>query len=65
MVEQGLGYTIMPVDQSLDDHHQIRILPTSPIITRKIGILSKNEILMTSAAEKFKKFVKKHAQELN
>lgn len=55
----------MPVDQALDDHHQIRILPTSPIITRKIGILSKNEILMTSAAEKFKKFVKKHAQELN
>lgn len=65
MVEQGLGYTIMPVDQALEDQHQIRILPTNPIITRKIGLITKNEILMTSAAEKFKLFVQKHAQELN
>ncbi|WP_429971727.1 LysR family transcriptional regulator [Fructilactobacillus sp. Tb1] len=65
MVEQGLGYTIMPVDQQLEEQHNIRVLPTNPIITRKIGLLSKNEILMTTAAEKFIVFVKKHASELN
>ncbi|WP_395319787.1 LysR family transcriptional regulator [Fructilactobacillus frigidiflavus] len=64
MVEQGLGYTIMPVDQSLEDQHQIRILKTNPKITRKIGIITKNEIIMTSAAEKFKAFIQKHAHEL-
>lgn len=65
MVEQQLGYTIMPVDPQIEANQHVRVYATKPQIKRKIGVISKDNPIMTTAAQRFLKFVVQHADELN
>ncbi|MHA8138549.1 LysR family transcriptional regulator substrate-binding protein [Lactobacillaceae bacterium Scapto_B20] len=58
MVEQGIGYSIMPVDNDFEKQYQIKIFDTTPVIKRQISLVSKDESIMTASAKRFIKYIK-------
>ncbi|MCK8627374.1 LysR family transcriptional regulator [Fructobacillus cardui] len=60
MVEQGLGYSIMPMDEETEALYQIKSFDTIPAISRSINLLQKNDGLLTNGAKNFVKFVQTH-----
>lgn len=59
MVEQGLGYTIMPMDAETEKLYQIKSFNTKPEISRTISLIQKNDGLLTNSAKNFINFVQK------
>ncbi|CAK1232638.1 LysR family transcriptional regulator [Fructobacillus tropaeoli] len=64
MVEQGLGYSIMPMDEETESLYQIKSFDTVPTISRSISLLQKNDGLLTNGAKNFVKFVQTHRNAL-
>ncbi|MCH4165356.1 MAG: LysR family transcriptional regulator [Lentilactobacillus diolivorans] len=57
MVESGLGVSILPELVLRKTDYDIKILPTKPIITRKIGIVKKDREVLPLASQKFIKYL--------
>ncbi|CAK1231294.1 DNA-binding transcriptional regulator [Fructobacillus cardui] len=64
MVEQGLGYSIMPMEEETESLYQIKSFDTVPAISRSISLLQKNDGLLTNGAKNFVKFVQTHRNAL-
>ncbi|MBO5640137.1 MAG: LysR family transcriptional regulator [Oscillospiraceae bacterium] len=64
MVEQGLGVTILPELVLRKQNYDIVMLPTEPMIMRRISIISRNENEMSIAAKRFIDFLLKCADNL-
>ncbi|WP_288846422.1 hypothetical protein [Fructobacillus cardui] len=64
MVEQGLGYSIMPMDEETEALYQIKSFDMIPAISRSINLLQKNDGLLTNGAKNFAKFVQTHRDAL-
>lgn len=57
MVEQGLGVTILPELVLRKQNYEIVMLPTEPMVMRRISIISRNENEMSIAARRFIDFL--------
>jgi DNA-binding transcriptional LysR family regulator len=53
MVEQGLGVTILPELVLRKQSYDIAILPTEPMVMRKISIITRNPNELPIAAKRF------------
>ncbi|GAF39338.1 LysR family transcriptional regulator [Agrilactobacillus composti DSM 18527 = JCM 14202] len=53
MVESGLGVSILPALVLNKTNYDIKILPLQPTVTRKIGIVKKNQATLSLASQKF------------
>ena len=64
MVEAGLGVTILPELVLRKTSYHVAILPVQPIITRKIGLIAKDENSLPLASKYFIDFLFAHLDEL-
>ncbi|MHA8263465.1 LysR substrate-binding domain-containing protein [Lactobacillaceae bacterium Melli_B3] len=60
MVEQGIGYSIMPMENEFEKQHRIKSFDTVPSIKRQISLVNRDESIMTSSANRFIKYIKKN-----
>lgn len=60
MIEEGLGVSILPELVLKRTNYQVTILPITPTITRKIGILSKEKQMIPLASKYFIQFILDH-----
>ena len=64
MVEQGLGVTILPELVLRKQRYDIVILPTEPMITRRISIISRDKKELSIAAKTFIRYLIDHLNDL-
>ena len=64
MVEQGLGVTILPELVLRKQSYDIVMLPTEPMITRRISILSRDRNELSVAAKTFIRYLIDHLNDL-
>ena len=64
MVEQGLGVTILPELVLRKQSYDIVMLPTEPMITRRISILSRDRNELSVAAKTFIRYLIDHVNDL-
>ena len=64
MVEQGLGVTILPELVLRKQSYDIVILPTEPMITRRISIISRDKKELSIAAKTFIRYLIDHLNDL-
>ena len=64
MVEQGLGVTILPELVLRKQSYDIVMLPTEPMVTRRISILSRERNELSIAAKTFIRCLIDHVNEL-
>ena len=64
MVEQGLGVTILPELVLRKQNYDIVMLPSEPMVKRRISIISRNENELSIAAKRFIDYLIKFADNL-
>ena len=64
MVEQGLGISILPELVLRKTNYQVAILPTRPVVMRKIGLVMKDKNTMPIASKYFIEFLFQHINQL-
>ena len=64
MVEQGLGVTILPELVLRKQSYDIVMLPTEPMVTRRISIISKGKNELSIAAKTFIRYLIEHQNDL-
>ena len=64
MVEHGLGVTILPELVLRKQSYDIVILPTEPMITRRISIISRDKNELSIAAKIFIRYLIDHLNDL-
>ena len=64
MVEQGLGVTILPELVLRKQSYKIAMLPTEPMVTRRISILSRDRNELSIAAKTFIRYLIDHVNDL-
>ena len=64
MIEAGLGVTILPELVLRKTNYQVAILPIEPMVTRKIGLITKDKNALPLASKYFIDFLFKHINEL-
>ncbi len=64
MVEQGLGVTILPELVLRKQSYDIVMLPTEPMVTRRISILSRDRNELSIAAKTFIRYLIDHLNDL-
>lgn len=64
MVESGLGVSILPELVLQKTNYQIAILPIKPVITRKIGLVTKEKNALPIASKYFIEYIKENASGL-
>ncbi|MCI6639923.1 MAG: LysR family transcriptional regulator [Pygmaiobacter massiliensis] len=64
MIELGLGVSILPKLVLEKTHYQVAILPLKPALSRKIGLVMRDENAMPIASKYFIEFLFQHVNEL-
>ena len=64
MVEQGLGVTILPELVLRKQSYDIVMLPTEPMVTRRISIISRGKNELSIAAKTFIRYLIDHQDDL-
>lgn len=64
MIEAGLGYSILPELVLRRTNYEVSILPIRPTITRKIGLIAKEQNALPLASKYFIDFLFAHIDEL-
>lgn len=64
MIESGLGISILPELVLRKTNYQVAILPIEPMVTRKIGLISKDKNALPLASKYFIEFLFAHIGEL-
>ncbi len=63
MVEKGLGVSILPAMVLDRTNYRFRAIPTAPVITRDIGIASRDPALLPMATVRFLEFLQENIEE--
>jgi len=63
MVEQGLGISILPAMVLDRTNYRFKAVPTVPVITRSIGIASREPDLLPIATQRFLTFLQENLEE--
>ena len=61
---QGLGISILPELVLRKTNYQVAILPTRPVVMRKIGLVMKDKNTMPIASKYFIEFLFQHINQL-
>ena len=64
MIEAGLGISILPELVLRKTNYQVAILPTRPVVMRKIGLVMKDKNTMPIASKYFIEFLFQHIDQL-
>lgn len=64
MVEAGLGVSVLPELVLRRTNYQVAILPTDPVIVRKIGLVMRNKNMLPIASKRFIDFLFTRVDEL-